>query len=164
MTQRDGKRLIAYSSISHIALSLLLLFTLYSLSFEGFTLVRIFHMVVRGRIFFFIGLFFYLLLRRRIPFLKGVGFILMLILILSANIGSPPLLSFMREVIHLRGISLFSPLFRGPLLLYLLFRGYFRIFLFYNLSYPSMRVNLLPTNLLLFLFILNLLSVSYLFL
>ena len=132
-TQRDGKRLIAYRRVGHMNLGVVLLLSYLSLSEGGYILINYLHMIIRGIMFYFIGILFYYGGRRIIYFLKRWSSIYLLIIaifILSSNAGTPPIASFIREFIHLRYIFLSSPIYLLPLWVYGLLGGYFSIYFF----------------------------------
>ena len=161
-TQRDGKRLIAYRRVGHINLGIILLLSFFRLRREGFILINYYHIVIRGLMFYIIGVIFYLSRRRIIYLLKRWGslfFLLIVILVFRSNMGAPPIRSFVREFIHISLIFLKFPLFFIILWIYLLLGGYFSIFFFIRRIYsPLKRVNIRVSSLnkLLFLFLFSL--------
>lgn len=137
-TQRDSKMLIAYSSVGHMNLGVILLFLIIEGRREGFVLSNFFHMIVRGLMFFIVGMLFYSRGTRIVYLLKGwrgFYFFLQTVLVLSANVGVPPLLTCLPEIISTGLIFLVLP--GGILLLggYLFFVRYFSFFLYRSLAH-----------------------------
>jgi NADH-quinone oxidoreductase subunit M len=109
LAQSDMKRLIAYSSVSHLGFCMLGLFALNSLSVHGATLQMINHGVSTGALFALVGMLYeryhtreivqYGGLARRLPVLA----FFMLLFTLS-SIGLPGLNGFAGEILILTGM------------------------------------------------------------
>jgi NADH-quinone oxidoreductase subunit M len=106
--QRNLKRLVAYSSVSHMGFAILGLFALTTQGLEGSVLVMINHGIITGALFILLG---FLYTRRHtydIDQLKGLQsvapvFAGMFTLVMLASIGLPGLNGFVGEFLVLLG-------------------------------------------------------------
>lgn len=141
--QVDTKAVIAYSSVAHMAVGLLGLFSMTTLGYEGAIYLSLAHGFVSPALFICCGGIIYVRLHTRIiPYIKGLAYympifsILFFIFILF-NSGIPLSLNFLGEI-----FSLISSWVHNPILAILGASGIvlsacYSIFLFNRLSYGS---------------------------
>lgn len=157
-TQRDGKSLIAYRRIGHINIGVVLLIRERRIRCRGFILINFFHAFISGLIFYLVGIIFYFSSSRILYLLKGFRSFLLLsvtLIVIARNIGAPPIIRWLGEVITITSIFLSTPLASISLILYLLFSGYFSVYFFTSTSLTtaplnSYNPNLITTSLFLF--------------
>lgn len=102
--QSDFKRLVAYSSVSHIMVVPLMLLTFSSLSLKGLILVLLFHGLRSPLLFSMVGYSYTLYGTRQIVFIRGLFtlaplFSLIFILAFFFSLCVPPFPSFVSEVL-----------------------------------------------------------------
>lgn len=115
LRQTDLKRLIAYSSISHMGYVLLGTFALSQLSLTGATLQMFSHGLITGMLFALVGLMHHKAHERRIPFLGGLARQMPIMAVVFsvaglASLGLPTTSGFAAEFITFWG-SFTSPVF-----------------------------------------------------
>ncbi len=115
LRQTDLKRLIAYSSISHMGYVLLGIFALAPLSLTGATLQMFSHGLITGMLFALVGLLYHKAHERRIPLLGGLARQMPLLAVAFsiaglASLGLPTTSGFVAEFITFWG-SFTSPIF-----------------------------------------------------
>lgn len=109
LAQKDIKRLVAYSSVSHLGYSMLGMFALNSIGFMGGTLQMINHGLSTGGLFAIVGMIYERYHTREIASFGGLAWRLpilsffMLVLTLS-SIGLPGLNGFAGEILVLLGM------------------------------------------------------------
>ncbi len=109
LAQSDIKRLIAYSSVSHLGYSMLGLFSLNSLGFEGGTLQMINHGLSTGGLFAIVGMIYERYHTREIAQLGGLArripiLAFFMLVFTFSSIGLPGLNGFTGEILVLMGI------------------------------------------------------------
>lgn len=109
LRQHDIKSLIAYSSIGHIALVLMRIIYSLSWGWEGAIMIIIAHGLARSGLFTAANSYYESINTRRIFLTKGLWNIFPTItlwwfLLLLANIGAPPTLNLIREILILTRI------------------------------------------------------------
>jgi NADH-quinone oxidoreductase subunit M len=109
LAQRDIKRLIAYSSVSHLGFCMLGLFTLNSLGFFGGTLQMINHGISTGALFALVGMMYERYHTRRIEHLSGLArrmpfLAFFFVLFALSSIGLPGTNGFAGEFLLLLGM------------------------------------------------------------
>jgi len=107
--QTDLKRIIAYSSIAHMNLVVLGIFSFNLFGYEGSVFQSISHGLVSGGLFFLIGMIYYRYHTRFLYYYGGIVHFMpifaVIFLILSlANIAVPGTSSFVGEYLLLLGI------------------------------------------------------------
>jgi len=117
----DLKSLIAYSSVSHIAIVAIGLLTISSLGYRGGVLMILGHGLSSSGLFYLINLIYVRMTRRRIYINKGIllipilrGFIFFFVI---ANVSCPPSLGFISEIFLM--IRIMSFRYTGLFILYL---------------------------------------------
>jgi NADH-ubiquinone oxidoreductase chain 4 len=143
ITQQDTKRLIAYSSICHMGIIVLGLFSNSLIGIEGAILLSIAHGFVSPALFIICGGIFYDRIETRlIPYVRGLVLympictILFLIFIL-ANTGIPLTINHIGEFMSLTGIFLKNPIISvlGASTIFL--SACYSIFLYNRVSYGT---------------------------
>jgi len=112
--QSDFKRLVAYSSVSHILAVPLLFFSNTSISFKRLVLVIFFHGLRSPLIFLLVSLLYTAYSTRQLPILRGVltfsPFLrLLALLTFFFTMSAPPFPSFVREVLFFISSSVLTP-------------------------------------------------------
>ena len=141
--QIDTKAVIAYSSVAHMAVGLLGLFSLTTLGYEGAIYLSLAHGFVSPGLFICCGGIIYVRLHTRIiPYIKGLAYYMPIFTILFfmftlCNAGIPLSLNFIGEI-----LSLIASWQHNPILAILGSTGIvlsacYSIFLYNRLSYGS---------------------------
>lgn len=141
----DLKKLIAYSSISHMGLILISLTNLTKLSIKGFTLLLISHGIVSSLLFILIGIIYVRTNTRYIYYYSGLSNIMplysiILLISLLYNSSIPPCLSYFAELnillsqANLEIFGLFNVIWA------LLFAGFYSLLLFNKICFTLPRL------------------------
>jgi NADH-quinone oxidoreductase subunit M len=114
LRQQDFKRLIAYSSVSHMGFCMLGIFSLNQAGLSGSMLQQINHGISTGLLFLLVGLVYERRHTREIRQLGGLmhampAFSLVFLLAAVSSMGLPPLNGFIGEVRILSGAFAMSP-------------------------------------------------------
>ena len=146
----DIKRLIAYSSISHMGLVLVASASLSPISYKGLIYLLVSHGLVSSLLFLLIGSLYVRSGSRYLIYFKGLAInlpILSIILLITLLLNSsfPPSLSFWSELFILSGTFLSEPFGIFNLLLSLFFSGVYSILLFSRVAL-SYNTSLTPLN------------------
>ena len=118
LVQKDWKRLIAYSSVSHLGFCTLGLFSLNSTGITGSVLQQINHGISTGLLFLVVGFAYERRNTRLIAAYGGLGksmpgFTLVFGMAMLSSIGFPLLNGFVGEFTILRGVYLAHPWWAG---------------------------------------------------
>jgi len=108
LVQRDVKRLIAYSSVSHMGMVMLGMFTLNRLGLEGSVLQMVNHGLSTGGLFLVVGILYERRHTRMIADFGGLGHVMPVyaaftLVIALASMGLPLLNGFVGEILVLLG-------------------------------------------------------------
>lgn len=148
--QQDTKQLVAYSSVAHMAVITLGLFSNTIQGIEGAILLSLAHGFVSPALFIAVGGIIYERTGTRlIPYIKGLVYylpvftILFLIFTLS-NAGIPLSLNYLGESLSLMGIFERTPLIAVFAATSIFLSACYSIFLYNRLSYGSYSPHLLP--------------------
>jgi NADH:ubiquinone oxidoreductase subunit 4 (subunit M) len=128
--QRDGKVLIAYSSITHINFRFFVIFFFFSeVKILNFFII-LSHGVVASLIFWRFGLVYYLSFTRNLFFLKGMqnSFFFLMFTIYLVNFGLPPFTRFIQELFLFFSIFVYRFFFIFFFFVYFVFIMYYNIF------------------------------------
>lgn len=148
--QQDTKTLIAYSSISHMAVVVLGLFSNTIQGIEGAILLSIAHGFVSPALFICIGGIVYERTGTRIiPYLKGLAtympiFTVLFFVFILSNTGVPLSLNFLGEQLALIGIWEISPYIAALGATGIVFSACYSIFLYNRISYGIYSPHLKP--------------------
>jgi len=109
LVQHDMKKLIAYSSVAHMAIVTVGLFAFNRLGFEGAMIVMLSHGLVSGALFLSVGVIYDRLHTREIDRYGGLsinmpGYSLFFMLFTMASVGLPGTSGFVGEFLSLAGI------------------------------------------------------------
>ena len=115
MVQPDFKKLVAYSSVSHLGFVMLGIFALTQQSVEGAVMVMINHGISTGALFFLIGMIYERRHSRLIDAYGGIArvvpmFAALLTLVTLSSIGLPGLNGFVGEFLVLLGAFRTQPI------------------------------------------------------
>jgi NADH-quinone oxidoreductase subunit M len=114
LSQRDMKRLVAYSSVSHLGFCMLGLFALNSEGIAGGTLQMINHGLSTGALFLLVGMIYERLHTRQLDDMGGLGarlplFSCALVFACLSSMGLPGLNGFVGETLSLIGMFKVHP-------------------------------------------------------
>ena len=114
MAQRDWKRLVAYSSVSHMGLVTLGIFALTPVGITGSILQQINHGISTGALFLIVGIVYERRHTREISEYGGLSkvmpaFAVVFAVMMLSSIGLPTLNGFIGEVLILQGIFVVDP-------------------------------------------------------
>lgn len=114
LSQRDMKRLVAYSSVSHLGFCMLGLFALNSEGIVGGTLQMINHGLSTGALFLLVGMIYERLHTRQLDEMGGLGtrmplFACALVFSCLSSMGLPGLNGFVGEILCLIGMFKVHP-------------------------------------------------------
>lgn len=133
LSLRDLKIIIAYSSVAHITLIFYVLILGSNVGKKGAIYMIFYHGFISPLIFWIVGILAWWKTRSLIV-VKIISFsylfLLCLFILIILNIGFPPFLGFLREILmlkSLRGLSLIL----GIVILRVLLRCYYNIYLFW---------------------------------
>lgn len=123
--QSDFKRLVAFSSVVHMTLLLLSLFSSVSISYSAFLMVMVFHGLISPLIFLMVGSLYKVAGTRLLAVLHGClsyYFFLSSILVFMflMNIPTPPFTSFLAEVSLFLGLANYAT-FALPFIIFYVF-------------------------------------------
>ena len=114
MAQRDWKRLVAYSSVSHMGLVMLGLFALTPVGITGSIVQQLNHGISTGALFLIVGVVYERRHTREISEYGGLSkvmpaFAVVFAVMMMSSIGLPTLNGFIGEVLILQGIFVVNP-------------------------------------------------------
>jgi NADH-quinone oxidoreductase subunit M len=114
LSQRDMKRLVAYSSVSHLGFCMLGLFALNAEGIAGGTLQMINHGLSTGALFLLVGMIYERLHTRQLDEMGGLGarlpvFSVALVFTCLSSMGLPGLNGFVGETLSLIGMFKVHP-------------------------------------------------------
>ncbi|MCU0240923.1 MAG: NADH-quinone oxidoreductase subunit M, partial [Vicinamibacteria bacterium] len=114
LVQKDMKRLIAYSSVSHLGFCMLGMFALNPLGLEGSVLQMINHGLSTGGLFLIVGLIYERRHSRMIADFGGLAHVMpvyatLTLIIFLASMGLPLLNGFIGEIMILAGAFVVNP-------------------------------------------------------
>jgi len=142
--QSDLKRLVAYSSVSHMMAIPLLLLSNSTLAFKGAVMLMLFHGLSSPLLFMCVGVIYSMFSTRQLALLRGVVlfsplFSFMLVLSFVFTMSTPPFPSYVAEVLFL----IFSYSLTSYMVLPVLIFTFFS--LVYNLNWLSSLVFFAPS-------------------
>jgi NADH-quinone oxidoreductase subunit M len=109
MAQKDWKRLVAYSSVSHMALVMLGMFALNPVGITGSIIQQLNHGISTGALFLLVGVVYERRHTREISEYGGIskvmpGYAAVFLLMTMSSIGLPALNGFIGELLILQGV------------------------------------------------------------
>lgn len=152
IVQQDTKRLIAYSSIAHMAIVVLGLFSNSIIGIEGAILLSIGHGFVSPALFICVGGVIYDRIHSRIILnIRGLVtympvFSILFFIFILANTGVPGTLSFVAEQLSLIGMFERNPVIACLGALTIVLSACYSIFLFNRIIFGSYHPNLQPVK------------------
>jgi NADH-ubiquinone oxidoreductase chain 4 len=144
--QQDTKRLVAYSSICHVSVIVLGLFSNTVFGIEGAILLGIAHGFVSPALFICVGGVIYDRIHTRlIPYIRGLVLYLPIFTILFfiftlANTGIPLSLNWVGEILSLTGIWQINPIIAILGATGIIFSACYSIFLYNRISYGNYSI------------------------
>lgn len=148
--QQDTKKLIAYSSIAHMAVVVLGLFSNSIQGIEGAILLSLAHGFVSPALFICVGGILYDRTHKRdIHYFKGLAsympvFTILFFIFTLANTGVPLSLNFLGEQLSLLGIFEKNPIISALGATSIILSACYSIFLYNRISYGSLSIHLSP--------------------
>lgn len=114
-SQKDIKQVIAYSSISHMGVAVLGIFSLNLIGIGGSVFLMVAHGIVSGGLFMLVGMIFHRKKTRLISEFGGIASVLpnyatMFAIVMMANIGLPLTIGFVGEFLSLLGFFKSHPI------------------------------------------------------
>ena len=152
IVQQDTKSLIAYSSICHMAVVILGLFSNTIIGIEGAILLSLAHGFVSPALFICVGGVIYDRFHTRtIPYIRGLAtylpvFTILFFVFTIANTGIPLSLNFIGEQLSLIGIWERSPVIAALGATGIVFSAIYSIYLYNRLSYGVYSPHLEPVQ------------------
>jgi NADH-ubiquinone oxidoreductase chain 4 len=146
--QQDTKRLVAYSSICHVSVIVLGLFSNTVFGIEGAILLGIAHGFVSPALFICVGGIIYDRIHTRlIPYIRGLVLYLPIFTILFfiftlANTGIPLSLNWVGEILSLTGIWQINPIIAIFGATGIIFSACYSIFLYNRISYGNYSLHI----------------------
>jgi len=133
LSLRDLKIIIAYSSVAHMSIIFYVIILGWIVGKKGAIYMIFFHGFISPLIFWLVGILAWwktrsLIVIKLISF--SYVFLMCLFLIFILNIGLPPFIGFIREVLMLKSVILNKLIIR-ILILGVLFRCYYNVYLFW---------------------------------
>jgi NADH-ubiquinone oxidoreductase chain 4 len=150
--QQDTKGLVAYSSVCHMAVVILGLFSNSIIGIEGAILLAIAHAFVSPALFICVGGIIYNRYHtRNMAYLRGLVntmpvFTILFFVFTLANTGIPLTLNFLGEQMSLIGIWERSPLTAALGASGIVLSAVYSVFMYNRISYGTLSPNLQPTN------------------
>jgi NADH-quinone oxidoreductase subunit M len=113
MAQQDWKRLVAYSSVSHLAMAMLGMFALTPVGITGSILQQINHGISTGALFLIVGIVYERRHTRMIAEYSGLSKVMpvyaaIFMIMTMSSIGMPALNGFIGEILILQGVFVVS--------------------------------------------------------
>jgi len=134
---RDLKIMVAYSSVAHIRFIFYVMICGLIVGINGRVLIIFYHGIISSLIFWVIGLLRWIKTRSLIV-TKLVSFssffMIVVFLVLILNIGFPPFIGFMSEILILKSIMVYGKLVILLRLLGVLFSCYYNVFIFWGFN------------------------------
>ncbi|RDU62606.1 NADH-quinone oxidoreductase subunit M [Helicobacter didelphidarum] len=138
--QRDIKKVIAYSSLSHMGIVVLGIFSFNIEGVSGAIFMMIAHGITSGALFFLVGMLYYRTQTRYIDDFGGVASIMphyatFFALVMLSNVGLPLTIGFVGEFLSLYGYFQTSPVITALAGTTLIISASYMLFLFKNIFY-----------------------------
>jgi len=151
LRQTDFKRFIAYSSVSHMAIVTLGLFSFNEIAFSGAIILMLAHGFSSSGLFMIVSLLYNRHQTRSIRYFKGLALTMPLLatifLIFSlANLALPLTMNFIGEFMILLGVFQSYPLIGLLANTSIIFSAGYSLFLFNRMCFGTESVYLLNTN------------------
>jgi len=143
LSQFDLKKIVAYSSVSHMSLIIGSIFRFYVIGKIGRIFIIIGHGFISSRIFLGLGIIYYRIFSRNYFLISRIlltipSFFLWWFLIISINISLPPFIRFLRELLIFSRYIFFDYLFSIFSFVLIIFTSLYRIMLF---IYPTRGID-----------------------
>src|SRR5690606_5087924 len=148
--QTDFKRIIAYSSVAHMSLVMMGIFSFNILGFDGSVLQSLSHRFVASALFFIIGMLYERYHSRLIMYYSGLTivmpiFVIFFLFFTMANIAFPGTSSFIGEFLILSGVFKFNyiaGLLGGT---GIILGGAYSLWVFNRISYGNLKLGFLSS-------------------
>jgi NADH-quinone oxidoreductase subunit M len=148
LVQTDVKRLVAYSSVSHLGFVMLGLFALNHQGISGGLLQMVNHGLSTGALFAIVGILYERRHTREISAFGGIStpmpwFALLFMVVTLSSIGLPGLNGFVGEFLVLVGAFRAHPVFAGAAALGVVLAAYYMLWMYQRVMYGKVT---LPEN------------------
>lgn len=150
IVQQDSKKLVAYSSIAHMAVCVLGLFSNTVIGIEGAILLSIAHGFVSPALFICVGGVIYDRAHTRaIPYIRGITnlmpiFSAYFFIFIIANTGIPLTLNFLGEQLALMGVFIRNPLTAAIGAVGIVLSAVYSLYMYNRMSYGSYSIFVKP--------------------
>ncbi len=147
LTQKDWKRLIAYSSVSHMGFCTLAMFAMNKTAITGSMLQQLNHGITTGLLFFLVGAAYERTGTREIARYGGAArvapvFTTVFLIAALGSMGMPPLNGFIGELTIIRGVLAVSVWWAVACIAGVVLGAAYLIWLFQRISFGEIRLNL----------------------
>jgi len=144
--QFDLKRIIAYSSVAHMNLALLGLFSLNYVGIAGSVILMVAHGLVSAALFFLIGVLYDRFFTRLIYYFAGLArvmplFSIFFLFFTLANMGFPGTFNFLGEIYILMGLKMVNELALLGGVLGTLLSATYSIWLYNKVCFGQLRLD-----------------------
>lgn len=142
--QKDIKKVIAYSSISHMGIVVLGIFAFNNEGVSGAIFMMIAHGVTSGGLFMLAGMLYYRTMTRHIDDFGGIAhtmphYATFFALVMLSNVGLPLTIGFIGEFLSLYGYFQTSPIMTAIAGTTLIIAASYMLYLFKNIFYGTLR-------------------------
>ncbi|RDU59595.1 NuoM family protein [Helicobacter sp. MIT 14-3879] len=144
--QKDIKKVIAYSSISHMGIVILGIFSFNSEGISGAIFMMVAHGITSGALFFLAGMLYYRTMTRHISDFGAVATVMphysaFFGVVMMSNVGLPLTIGFIGEFLSLYGYFQTSPIITALAGTTLIISAVYMLYLFKNIFYGEFLGN-----------------------
>ncbi len=145
LVQEDVKKIVAYSSVSHMGFVMIGLFSLTVQGIEGAIFQMLSHGLVSGALFFVVGIIYERLHSREVPRMGGLASLApklatLAMLFTMANVGLPGTSSFIGEFLTILGAFKASWLVASLMALGVVFGAAYMLYMYRNVFFLEPKV------------------------
>lgn len=144
LSQFDLKKMVAFSSVSHMSLIIGSIFSLYKIGKIGRIIIILGHGFTSSRMFLGLGVIYYRLFTRNYFLISSLillipSFFIWWFIFISINISLPPFIGFFRELLIFSSYLFRRNLYIAIIIFVIILTSYYRLMLF---LYPSSSLEL----------------------
>lgn len=142
--QKDIKKVIAYSSISHMGIVVLGIFAFNNEGISGAIFMMVAHGVTSGGLFMLAGMLYYRTMTRHVDDFGGVAHVMphystFFAIVMLSNVGLPLTIGFVGEFLSLYGYFQTSPIMTAIAGTTLIIAASYMLYLFKNVFYGTLK-------------------------
>ncbi|MCI7412001.1 complex I subunit 4 family protein [Helicobacter bilis] len=142
--QKDIKKVIAYSSISHMGIVVLGIFAFNNEGISGAIFMMVAHGVTSGGLFMLAGMLYYRTMTRHVDDFGGVAHVMphystFFAIVMLSNVGLPLTIGFVGEFLSLYGYFQTSPIITAIAGTTLIIAASYMLYLFKNVFYGTLK-------------------------